>query len=134
MLDTNIISNAIRYPHSALAVRIQQLSALPEEVLCTSLMVECELRFGAQKVASLQLSSKIDTVLRFIPSKVIDHTVIAHYASIRTQLEKAGTPIGPNDTLIAAHALALDCTLVTDNQSEFQRVPGLRAENWFQGG
>ena len=50
---------------------------------------------------------------------------MAHYANIRTQLEKSGTPIGPNDTLIAAHALALGATLVTDNETEFRRVSGL---------
>ena len=55
----------------------------------------------------------------------------AYHVTIRTHLEKAGTPIGPNDFLIAAHALALDCTLVTDNEAEFLRVPGLRVENWL---
>lgn len=59
--------------------------------------------------------------------------MVQHYATIRTHLEKACTPIGPNDMLIAAHALALDCTLVTDNDTEFRRVPGLRVENWLTG-
>jgi tRNA(fMet)-specific endonuclease VapC len=57
--------------------------------------------------------------------------VAERYAHIRTALERLGTPIGPNDTLIAAHALALDCTLVTGNEGEFRRVPGLRVENWL---
>jgi tRNA(fMet)-specific endonuclease VapC len=133
MLDTNILSHAIRYPRGPLAVRIQQLSAQTEAALCTSLVVECELSFGAEKVGSISLAAKIETLLRFVPSKAIDHNVVQHYASIRTHLEKAGTPIGPNDTLIAAHALALDCTLVTDNDTEFRRVPGLRVENWLAG-
>jgi len=133
MLDTNILSHAIRYPRGPLAVRIQQLSAQTETALCTSLVVECELSFGAKKVGSISLAAKIETLLRFVPSKAIDHNVVQHYASIRTHLEKAGTPIGPNDTLIAAHALALDCTLVTDNETEFRRVPGLRVENWLTG-
>jgi tRNA(fMet)-specific endonuclease VapC len=54
------------------------------------------------------------------------------YGEIRTDLERAGTPIGANDLLIAAHALALDCTLVTDNQNEFKRVAKLRLENWLK--
>jgi len=53
------------------------------------------------------------------------------YAEIRTALEQAGTPIGPNDLLIAAHALALDVTLVTANTLEFQRVANLRLDNWL---
>jgi tRNA(fMet)-specific endonuclease VapC len=131
MLDTNILSHAIRYPRGPLAVRIQQLSAQTDGALCTSLVVACELSFGAEKVGSISLVSKIETILQFVPSKAIDHDVVQHYAVIRSHLEKAGTPIGPNDTLIAAHALALDCTLVTDNEAEFLRVPGLRVENWL---
>ena len=57
--------------------------------------------------------------------------VDAHYAAIRTHLERAGTPIGPNDMLIAAHALALDLTLVTANTREFERVPALKIDNWL---
>jgi tRNA(fMet)-specific endonuclease VapC len=55
-----------------------------------------------------------------------------HYASLRTALERAGTPIGANDMLIAAHALATDSILVTDNVKEFSRVPGLKIENWLR--
>lgn len=54
------------------------------------------------------------------------------YASVRLALEKIGKPIGTNDLLIAAHALALDATLVTDNESEFARIPGLKIENWLR--
>ena len=61
----------------------------------------------------------------------LDLSVSGHYAHIRTHLERFGTRIGPNDTLIAAHALALDCTLVTGNEPKFRRVPGFRVENWL---
>ncbi len=57
--------------------------------------------------------------------------VDTHYAKLRTSLEKAGTPIGPNDMLIAAHALSLRLTLVTANEREFSRVDGLKVENWL---
>jgi tRNA(fMet)-specific endonuclease VapC len=53
-----------------------------------------------------------------------------HYGEIRGRLEMAGQPIGVNDNWIAAHARALDLTLVTDNTREFERVPGLAVENW----
>jgi tRNA(fMet)-specific endonuclease VapC len=132
MLDTNILSHAIRFPRSLLALRIQQLSALAEESLCTSLVVACELSFGAEKAGSIALASKIEILLHFVPPKAMDGKVVQHYANIRAHLERLGTPIGPNDTLIAAHALALGCTLVTDNEAEFRRVPGLRVENWLQ--
>jgi tRNA(fMet)-specific endonuclease VapC len=59
-----------------------------------------------------------------------ESAALQYYANLRHCLETQGTPLGPNDMLIAAHALALDCTLVTDNEEEFRRVPGLRVENW----
>ena len=61
----------------------------------------------------------------------LDDGVDAKYGDIRTALERAGNPIGANDYLIAAHALATDLTLVTDNVGEFSRVPGLAVENWL---
>lgn len=131
MLDTNILSHAIRHPHGPLATRIQQLSALAEEVLCTSLVVACELSYGAEKAGSIALASKIEALLTFIPPKAMDGQVVPHYANIRAHLERLGTPIGPRDALIAAHALALGAALVTDNETEFRRVPGLRVENWL---
>jgi tRNA(fMet)-specific endonuclease VapC len=67
------------------------------------------------------------------PLNVLDYDLDAaqHYGELRAYLEKHGTPIGPLDQQIAAHALALDITLVTNNLREFERVPGLRVENWF---
>lgn len=59
-----------------------------------------------------------------------DHEAAATYGDIRADLERAGTPIGPLDTLIAAHAVALKATVVTNNEREFRRVHGLRVENW----
>jgi hypothetical protein len=59
-----------------------------------------------------------------------ESTAVQRYANLRHYLERQGTSIEPNDVLIAAHALALECTLVTDNEEEFRRVPGLRVENW----
>jgi tRNA(fMet)-specific endonuclease VapC len=62
----------------------------------------------------------------------MESPVEEHYADIRNTLERAGTSIGPNDLLIAAHARSLGLTLVTDNMREFSRVPGLPVENWLE--
>jgi tRNA(fMet)-specific endonuclease VapC len=135
LLDTNILSHAMRFPTSPLAIRIQRLSAETPARICTSLVVECEMAFGLAKLGPTRqasvLSAKIATMLQFVRPMAMDTSLTPHYASIRAHLESQGTPIGPNDTLIAAHALALDCTLVTDNETEFRRVPGLRVENWL---
>lgn len=136
LLDTNILSQTIRRPTEALARHLQQVSQNEPDSLCTSVVVECELAFGVARLGDTPqaraLSGKIETLLSFVPPCVLDAGVAAHYATIRAVLQRQGTPIGPNDLLIAAHALALDCTLVSDNETEFRRVPGLRVENWLR--
>lgn len=132
LLDTNIISYSLRHPQSEVSQRIQSLSAQLPNQLCTSVIVECELWFGARKSGSQSLAKKIETMLHFIAPRPLDHAVVESYAATRAALERMGTPIGPNDTLIAAHALALGATLVTDNEAEFRRVPGLQVENWLR--
>ena len=93
--------------------------------------VACELRYRAAKKGSLALSGRVDELLSAIEILPLDEGVDGKYAEIRAALERAGTPIGANDYLIAAHALATDLTLVTDNVGEFSRVPGLAVENWL---
>lgn len=131
LLDTNTLFRVIKYPHELLAMRLRDLVEQQPGALVTSMVVESELMFGATRVASTVLSKKIYDLLQFIPVLALERNAVQHYATLRTHLEKAGTPIGPNDTLIAAHALALDCTLVTNNTAKFLRVPGLRVENWL---
>ncbi len=132
LLDTNIISYSLRNPRSEVTQKIQRLSAQMPNPLCTSVIVQCELWFGARKSGSQSLPNKIETMLRFIVPRPLDHAVVEAYAVTRATLERIGTPIGPNDTFIAAHALALGATLVTDNEEEFRRVPGLQIENWLR--
>lgn len=91
----------------------------------------CELRFGAVKSGSNRLIQQLESILAVFPVLPLELSVAHHYAAIRTHLEKTGTPIGPNDLLIAAHALALNLTLVTANTREFERVPTLSLENWL---
>jgi tRNA(fMet)-specific endonuclease VapC len=128
LLDTSILSDLIRRPAGRIRDRIADLG---EERICTSIVVACELRFGAAKKASPRLSAQLEAVLGAIEILPLDEPADRRYAEIRLALEQAGTPIGAHDLLIAAHALALDRTLVTANEAEFRRVPGLRVENWL---
>lgn len=99
--------------------------------VCVSSIVAAELHFGARKVRSERLSEQISGILRTIDVLPFEASAAAAYAELRTQLEGLGTPICPLDMLIAAHALALDLPLVTDNVREFSRAPNLRVENWL---
>lgn len=129
LLDTNILSAVIRMPAGELSARIQGLG---EARVFTSIIVAAEMRFGAVRKASATLSAKIHGLLESILVEPLDTPADEAYALIRTSLQRAGTPIGNNDMLIAAHALATGSILVTDNVSEFSRVPGLKIENWLR--
>ncbi len=102
-----------------------------EDAICTSIVVACELRYGAAKKGSPIVSNKIGQLLSTLEVLPLDEDVDKKYADVRTALEKTGTPIGANDYLIAAHALSLGFTVVTDNVGEFSRVPHLIVENWL---
>ncbi len=128
MLDTNIVSNALRFPHGRAAERMTIPGGDP---VCVSSIVAAELRFGASKLGSEKLLRQVEGILRSVPVVSFTDASAETYARIRAALERNGTPIGPLDTLIAAHAVALDLTLVTHNVREFSRVPGLRVENWL---
>ncbi|HEX4111997.1 MAG TPA: type II toxin-antitoxin system VapC family toxin [Stellaceae bacterium] len=129
LLDTNIISGLIHSPSGAVEQRIQQFG---EPSICTSIVVAAELRFGAAKRGSPKFSARVEAALGMIAVLPFDAPADVIYGSIRARLEKAGTSIGANDLLIAAHAMALGCTLVTDNQREFGRIADLRCENWLR--
>jgi tRNA(fMet)-specific endonuclease VapC len=131
LLDTNILSDLVRHPHGIVKRRIERVG---EDNVSTSIIVAAELRFGAAKRGSAALAAQVETVLGAMRVLPLDIPTDREYGQLRLQLEQTGQPIGPNDLLIAAHALALGATVVTDNQREFQRVPGLRVENWLQGG
>jgi tRNA(fMet)-specific endonuclease VapC len=128
MLDTNIISDLIHDPVGVVARHIGQVG---DEGLVVSIVTACELRFGAMKRGSRRLTERIEAVLRGLPVMPLECPADEAYGSLRATLEAKGTPIGPNDLLIASHALALNVPLVTDNVDEFARVPGLVIENWL---
>jgi tRNA(fMet)-specific endonuclease VapC len=121
------VSNLVRNPQGRVADR---LKAVGEQNICTSIIVAAELRYGTTKKASPRLTAQVEAVLSVIDTLPFDSPADEIYGSIRTQLESVGTPIAGNDLLMAAQALALGHTLVTDNDQEFSRVDGLRVENW----
>ena len=129
LLDTNIVSDLVRHPRGKIASRISDVG---EGDVCTSIIVAAELRFGATKKNSPRLTAQLEAVLGALEVFALEAPADARYGAIRTSLERKGHPIGANDLLIAAHAQALDLTLVTDNEREFSRVDDLRVENWLR--
>ena len=128
LLDTNILSDLVKHPDGAVFRRIRSVG---EDTVCTSLIVAAELRYGALKKGSARLAAQLDTILSALDVVAVQSPTEERYAEVRLALERAGSPISGNDTLIAAHAIALSLTLVTDNRREFERVPELTVENWL---
>lgn len=127
LLDTNIVSDLVRDPQGALARRIARAG---EAAVCTSIVVACELRYGAVKYGSPRLSAQLESILEALTVLSLDADADRHYGEIRAHLERLGRPIGANDLLIAAHARAVGLQLVTRNVDEFSRVPGLKVTTW----
>lgn len=129
LLDTSTLSHLIRAPQGIVATRIADVG---EDHVLTTVIVACELRYGAVKRGSRKLTQQVEAVLGAISIRPLESDVERIYVSIRLALEKKGTPIGAHDMLIAAHARALDAVCVTDNVADFKRVPALRVENWIR--
>ena len=128
LLDTNIVSDVVRDPQGSITRRIARVG---ETRVCTSIVVACELRYGATKKGSARLSAQLEQVLAVLPILALEPGVDRHYGDIRADLERRGTPIGPNDLLIAAQARALGLILITDNIREFGRIDRLVVKNWL---
>lgn len=128
MLDTNIVSDLMRNPSGRVAENIERIGV---DSICISVLSAAELRYGGLRKGSARLAAEIEGVLLRLRVLSFEPPSDRSYATIRHSLSKAGTPIGPMDYLIAAHALSLDLTLVTANIGEFSRVPGLKVENWL---
>lgn len=127
MLDTNIASELIRNPFGRAAQRARRAGS----AVCISVIVAAELRYGCARKRSPQLSRKVDEFLSEVPVLPFGAPADGEYGRIRAELEGDGQPIGLNDLLVAAHALALRATLATANVGEFGRVRGLVVENWL---
>lgn len=127
LVDTDICVYAVKQ-HSEV---VRRLMLHPPVDLAVSVITEAKLRAGAAKSnAAAKATRLLEAFLA--PLEIIDVNSgdARIYAQVRSKLERAGTPIGPFDTLIAAQAVARDLTLVTNNEREFRRVAGLRIENW----
>lgn len=129
LLDTNILSDLIRQPNGAVASKIAESG---EDAIATSIIVASELRYGAEKRGSQRLTNRVEELLSLVPVLSFKDGADVHYGRLRADLERRGTPISANDMLIAAHALAIGATLVTDNVREFERVDGLEIVNWLR--
>jgi tRNA(fMet)-specific endonuclease VapC len=128
LLDTNVCVDYLNGRHEKVVERVQRCA--PTDLALSSVVV-AELRYGADRSARPKANhARLDVLLAEIPVLDFDLEAAAAYGRLRSRLEAAGSPIGPNDMLIAAQAVARELTLVTDNHGEFRRVKGLRVENW----
>lgn len=126
MLDTDTVSYAIR-GQGEVAARL--LERQPSE-LCISSITLAELRFGAEAKRSEKLRRAIRAFVTDVRVLPFDASAAERFALIGAALGRRGEPIGALDTLVAAHALSLGLTVVTNNTKHFRRVPGLVVENW----
>ncbi len=132
LLDTNICIYLInRKPHHEAVLR--HMDGMAYGDILISAVTVAELRYGIAKSAWPERNrEKFESFIERFEIVDFNDAAAAAYGQIRASLESAGTPIGPLDTLIAAHALSLQCTLVTNNVKEFRRIPGLGVENWTE--
>ena len=128
MLDTNICIYIIKQRPSSV---LDRLVALPSEDVGISVITVCELRYGASKSARPERNhAALDEFLSPFEIALFDEPATRAYGGIRAALEAKGRPIGPLDLFIAAHAVSLDASLITNNAREFERVPDLVLDNW----
>lgn len=127
MLDTDSVSFAIR---GAGHVGERIVVHKPSE-LCISAITLAELRFGAERRSSQKLHRAIEAFVRNVSVVAFDEDCAATYGRVGAKLAAKGEIIGDTDAMIAAHAITLGVTLVTNNSRHFSRVPGLKIENWL---
>ncbi len=125
--DTNICISIINAKPPAMLQRFRDYR-MGEIGLCS--VVAAELAYGAAKSDSMRNRQALDLFLAPLAILPFEEAAFWIYGDLRADLERKGTPIGSLDTLIAAHALSLQATLVTNNLREFERVPGLQLDNW----
>jgi tRNA(fMet)-specific endonuclease VapC len=129
LLDTNVVSDLVRHPQGRISEHIRKVG---EAQICASIIVAAELRYGAAKKGSPRLAAQLEAVLGALDVLPFEVPADTAYGLIRIRLEQTGRPIGGNDLLIAAQAVALGHTIVTDNEGEFARIDGLLRENWLK--
>ncbi len=130
MLDTNMCSYIIRDNPKGIFQKLKEVEK--EHTIALSSIVVSELLYGASKKGSTKLIKVVNMFVEQFTIYDYNKASAKAYANIRTTLEKKGQVIGVHDMLIAAHALCLDATIVTNNTKEFERVEGLSLENWVE--
>lgn len=129
LLDTNILSYFIKGNHPQLVKRMAL--ALDKQDIAISAMTRAEVRYGQALMAANDKRHKpINLLLDELPTLPWTTDVAGQYGQLKAQLKRQGAPIGEMDTQIAAHALSEDLVLVTHNTRHFERVPGLKLEDW----
>ena len=127
MLDTNIVI----YTMKNRPARVRAAFKKHDGQMCISSITLGELIYGAEKSTEPEQNlADIESMIARLEVKPFDSQAAMHFGQIRAALAKIGKPIGPYDAMIAGHARALGLVLVTNNENEFQRVPGLMPENW----
>jgi tRNA(fMet)-specific endonuclease VapC len=127
LLDTNIISAIVQQSGGRAEHRFL---SQPIDDVFTSVICAAEIEFGVRNKPKFRTAARLQSFLAGLEILPFEMDAARTYGAIRCALRGAGTPVGANDLFIAAHALALDATLVTANEREFRRVPGLKVENW----
>lgn len=128
MLDTDICIYLTKNRHPQVTARFEQLR--PEQLVMSAITYG-ELQYGANKSNQRERTlSQLAELIQYVPVENLSSAAAQAYGEIRAALEKQGLAIGNNDLWIAAHALTLDVTLATNNEREFERIPGLIVENW----
>jgi tRNA(fMet)-specific endonuclease VapC len=130
LLDTDVLSLVAREANAALTGKVRASS--PDD-LAVSVISKGEIEFGLLFNRPKRLTEqRMRGLLASLQTLPLSADVALHYAHLRHELNRAGTPIGTNDMWIAAHAKALGLILVSNNTREFKRVPGLSVENWLR--
>jgi tRNA(fMet)-specific endonuclease VapC len=133
LLDTNILSDLVHHPRSGMAARqLALVRADGRQDISTSIIAAAELRHGVAKRGSTRLARQVETVLRALDVLPFEAPADVVYGRLRNDLERRGQPMGGNDLLIAAHALAARLTRVTGDRG-LARIPELLHENWLAG-
>lgn len=128
MLDTDMSSYVLKRRNPAL---VERFAAFAPADICVSVVTKAELLFGVESLESMHpLRFKVRGFLRGVQVRPWDEAAADVFPGIKHSLNRAGLAIGPMDMMIAAHALALDAVLVTNNIRHFARIPNLRLENW----
>jgi tRNA(fMet)-specific endonuclease VapC len=132
MLDTDTLIYLMKNRPVSVAERVDALD--DGDLLCMSYVTFAELLAGAERsTRRAQVSRQLERLIAEIPVMYdASRALCEQYAQQHPRLRAAGTPIGGNDLWIACHAIAIDATLVTNNQREFGRILGLRTENWVR--